>query len=200
MLLSGDFTWQQIALGWGVLIVIACIWVAISNKIGRKKAETGEDRETIWNILQKAVPDIEKYTRAYATWEWSTYQGKRKTTDYWYYGIAFNDQEICFVPLSFAGGDASYSQPFRITKDQVGIVNSKEDVNWVELYDKNRQEMVSIMVSKENLKFGKFEPVNIFQEEEANAFMSWKNKWMNDINAANGVEATGKMKKPVKKK
>ncbi|MBO5093123.1 MAG: hypothetical protein J6C33_02055 [Lachnospiraceae bacterium] len=199
MLLSGDYSWQQIALGWGVLIAAACIYVAISNKVGRKKAKTGEDRETIWNILQKAVPNIEQYTRAYATWEWSTYQGRKKITDYWYYAIAFNDQEICIVPLSFAGGDASYSQPFRIAKDQVGIVNSKPEVNWVELYDKNRQEMISMMVSKENLKFGKFEPVNIMQEEEADAFMSWKNKWMNDINAANGITVTGKMKKPVKK-
>ena len=47
------------------LIVIITIYVVIKDKINRKKAMSGGDRETVWNILQRAVPNVDQYTRAY---------------------------------------------------------------------------------------------------------------------------------------
>lgn len=197
MLLSGDMSWSQIALCWGAIIVIATIYVVIKGMIGKKKAETGEDRQTVWGILQKTVPDVENYTRAYASWEWSTRQGRRTTTSYWYYGIAFNDERLYVVPLSCEGGDISYTEGFVIEKDSLGIVNTIKGTNWVELYDKNRAEIISLMVEGENLNYDKFQPVNIIQEEEAKTFAEWKDKWMDEVNDANGVTVTGMKKRPL---
>lgn len=69
---------------------------------------------------------------------------------------------------------------------------------WAELYDKNFNEIISLSVFGENLKDDKYHPLNIIQEEEAKKFVAWKDNWMASVNAANGVEVTGKMKKPVK--
>lgn len=181
-----------------IMVVIAVVYVLIRDKINKKKAATGEDREALWGILQKAVPDAQNYTKAYACWEWSTYQGKTKKTSYWYYGVAFNSERIFIVPLSCAGGDMSYSNAYCIQKTELGMVNSKKDAAWVELYDKNLNEMISLTVFGENLRDDKYHPVNIMQEEEAKKFVAWKDNWMESVNAANGIEVTGKMKKPVK--
>ena len=194
------FTVPQIILMVVALIVVIYIFVTIQEQRNRKKALEGDDRVRVWEILEKNVPDVQNYTRAYARWEWSTYAGRRTTTSYWYYGIAFNSDCIYVVPLSAEGGDISYSNGGVIYKDQLGVVNSKKGANWVELYDKDRKEIVSLMVFAENLKDDKYHPVNIIQTDEEKKFLDWKEKWMEEVNTANGVEATGKMKKPVKNK
>ena len=194
------FTVPQIILMVVALIAVIYIFVTIQEKRNRKKALEGDDRVRVWEILEKEVPDVQNYTRAYARWEWSTYAGRRTTTSYWYYGIAFNSDCIYVVPLSAEGGDIGYSNGGVIYKDQLGAVNSKKGANWVELYDKDRKEIVSLMVFAENLKDDKYHPVNIIQTDEEKKFLDWKEKWMEEVNTANGVEATGKMKKPVKNK
>ena len=80
------------------------------------------------------------------------------------------------------------------------MINSKQGANWIELYDKNGKEIVSLSVFAENLKDDKYHPFNLLQKEEADKFVAWKDKWMEAVNAANGVEVTGKMKKPLKKR
>lgn len=199
MLLSGEVTTKQAVIGTVLLIVIIFIYVVIREKLNRKKAQTGEDKEALWNILERAVPDIGSYTRAYGCWEWSTYQGKRKTTEYWYYGLAFNGQRLWVVPLSCEGGDMSYSKGFCIEKADVGVVNSKKGGVWVEFYDRSCNEMLSLTVFEENLNDDRFHPVNIIQEEEAKEFLRWKDQWMEEINRANGVVASEKMKRPLKR-
>lgn len=69
---------------------------------------------------------------------------------------------------------------------------------WAEFYDKNLNEIISLSVFGENLKDDKYHPLNILQEEEAKKFAARKDTWMEAVNAANGIEVTGKMKKPVK--
>lgn len=191
---------KEAIIGIVIMVVIATVYVLIRDKINKKKASTGEDRAALWNILQKAVPDAQNYTKAYACWEWTTYQGKTRKTTYWYYGVAFNSEQIFIVPLSCAGGDISYSEAFCIRKADLGMMNSKPDAAWAELYDKNFNEIISLSVFGENLKDDKYHPLNIMQEEEAKKFVAWKDNWMASVNAANGVEVTGKMKKPVKRR
>lgn len=197
---ANNVSTKEAIIGIIVLVVIATVYVLIRDKINKKKASTGEDRETLQRILQKAVPDAQNYTKAYACWEWSTYQGKTKKTTYWYYGVAFNSERIFIVPLSCEGGDMSYSETYCIQKTDLGMVNSKKDAAWAEFYDKNGNEMISLTVFGENLRDDKYHPVNIIQEEEAKKFVAWKDSWMESVNAANGVEVTGKMKKPVKRR
>ena len=185
----------------GVIVVVAvAIYVVLKGNANKKKAMSGEDKATLTAIMNKIVPAGETCTIAYATWEWQTYQGKTTTTRYWYYGIAFNSDRIYIAPLSFAGGDISCQKPLVLEKGDLGIVNSKVGALWVELYDKNQKEIISLMTAAENLNDDKFHPVNILQEEEHKAFIAWKDAWMDEVNAANGVTVTGKMKKPLKKK
>lgn len=193
------FTVPQLIGMFVAFIVVIFIFVTIRDKINRKKANTGEDKETVWNILQRMVPEPENYTKAYATWQWETHQGRQTTTTYWYYAIAFNAERLYIVPLSCAGGDVSYSDAFCINKEDLGIVNTKKGTAWVELYDKNQKELLSLMIAAENLKDDKYHPVNIIQTEVVEAFINWKDNWMDEVNTANNVTATGKMKKPLKK-
>ncbi len=197
---TSSLSTKETIIGIVIFVVIATVYVLIRDKINKKKASTGEDKDAVRNILQKAVPDVQNYTKAYACWEWSTYQGKRKTTTYWYYGIAFNSDCIYIVPLSCAAGDVSYSNAYAITKAELGMINSKKDAPWAEFYDKSGREILSISVFGENLRDDKYHPLNIMQEEEAKKFAAWKDSWMDAVNAANGVEVTGKMKKPVKRR
>ncbi len=182
------------------VIAVAFVFVLIRDKINRKKADTGEDKQKVWDILQRTVPEVENYTKAYADWEWETYQGRQTTTTYWYYAIAFNGERLYIVPLSNKTGELTYSDCYCIEKSSLGIVNTKQGANWVELYDKSQKEILSLKVMGENLKDDKYHPVNIIQPEAETAFIAWKDGWMKEVNDANNVTATGKMKKPLKKK
>ncbi len=182
------------------LMAVIYIYLKIKEKKNRGAAETGEDKNIVWGIMQRSVPEAEKYTKAYGCWEWETYRGNTKTTTYWYYGIAFNEEQICIVPLSCEGGDISYSGSVCLRKEDLGMINAKKEQNWTEFYDKDRNEILTFTVDEENLKEDKYHPVNIIQTEEAKAFVAWRNQWMDEVNRANGVEVTGKMKKPLKKK
>ena len=181
------------------IIIVGVIFLTIKEKINLKKAATGEDKEKLRNIVSRAVGDLAGYTVAYASWEWQTYQGRKTITSYWYFGIAFNADRIHIVPISRTGEDSG-KQPYTIERSDVGLVNSKPGQSWVELYDKGQNEIVSLMVLAENTKEDSYHPVNIIQEEESKAFVAWKDMWMEQINSANGVTVTGKMKKPVKKR
>ncbi|MBO4989397.1 MAG: hypothetical protein J6D37_03590 [Clostridia bacterium] len=196
---TGLTTWQ-IVICFVVVVAIAFIFVLIKDKINKKKASTGEDRARVWGILQKALPEEADLTKAYACWEWSTYQGRTRTTTYWYYGVAFNEDHLYIAPLSCKSGNVESSASYVIRKEDLGMMNSKQGANWVELYDKNGKEIVSLSVFAENLKDDKYHPFNLLQKEEADKFVEWKDKWMESVNAANGVEVTGKMKKPLKKR
>lgn len=52
---NGLTTWQ-IVVCFVVVVAIVFIFVLIKDKINKKKASTGEDRERVWGILQKALP------------------------------------------------------------------------------------------------------------------------------------------------
>lgn len=200
LLAENGLTTPQIIICFVVVVAIAFIIVLIKDKINKKKASTGEDRERVWGILKKGLPEAEDTTMAYACWEWTTYQGRTRTTSYWYYGVAFNEDNLYIAPLSCKSGNVESSAFYVIKKEDLGMMNSKQGANWVELYDKNGKEIISLSVLAENLKDDKYHPFNLLQKEESEKFVAWKDKWMEAVNAANGVEVTGKMKKPVKKR
>ena len=184
-----------------VVVAAAFIYVIIHDKINRKKAMTGEERENFISMMKRAIQSPENYTIAYAVWEWTTWQGRTSTTKYWYYGIAFNRDELLVAPVSVEDGDFSYKDVFRVDKASVYCVNAflKGTSPWVELYDKDMKEMISLMVMEENLKDDRYHPVNILQPDESKAFVEWAQNWMQDINVPHGLEVTGKQKKPLKK-
>lgn len=182
-----------------IIFVIGYIYITIQEKVNRGKASNGEDKKAVADAVNAIVPAGEVCTNAFATWEFTKWHGKTKTTSYWYYGIAFNDNLIAIASLDFNSGDLKVKNSVVIRKQDVGIVNSKKGERWVELYDDAQKEIVSIMVLPENLNEDKFHPLNVLQKEEADAFVSWKDKWMDEINTAKGITVTGKQQNPIKK-
>lgn len=196
-----DYSWQQIALGWGILIAIAVAYVLIREKINLKKAATGEDKERISNIFKKILPDSwNNYKLAFARWEEKEYHGRRTITRYWSYAIAFSWDEMHVVPLLCEDREIRYKESFLVTKDSLGMVNGKKGENWMTLYDENRKEILTLEVEAKNTKSDKFHPVNIIQEEEAAAFTRLIERWLDDVNGKSGIEVSGKYGKPLKKK
>lgn len=200
LLMTENLTVPQMIAITVVAVVLVTIYVVVKDKINKKKAGTGEDQQAVLGILRNEVPDLGNYTTAYAKWQWETYQGNRTTTTYWYFAVAFNKERIHIVPLSFDKGSISHSAPYYLEKEDLGLINSKKGANWIEFYDKGQKEIVSLMVEGENLHDDKFHPVNIIQPDAEKAFIEWKDAWMDEVNDANQVTVTGKMKKPLKKK
>lgn len=197
ILLSGD----KSAIIIGVLVIAAIVvYVLVREKLNKNKANTGEDKRRVREILQETVSDMENYTPAYASWQITKYYGKRSETSYWYYAIAYNDDRMHVVQLDNSTGTIRGANSFTVEKSRVGMVNSFQGANWATFYDEDGEEIVTLMVEKENLRDDSFHPVNIIQPEEAAAFQAFVKKWMEDINTAKGITVTGKYGKPVKKK
>ena len=200
VLLTGEIkTWQVIVCVVAVFAV-ATVYVLIHDRKNTKLANTGEDKNRLKEILRGVVPDLENYTSAYAFWQITKYYGRRSETTYWYYGIAFNDDRIHVVQLENTTGQIRGANSFVVEKSRLGMVNSKPGLNWMSLYDEDGDEIVTLMVVKENLKDDSFHPVNIIQGEEAEAFQALVTKWLEDVNTAKGVTVTGKYGAPLKKK
>lgn len=199
ILLNTEFGAREIAIGVGLIVIIA-IYVLVKQHFDEKKGMDSEEKKAIEALIRKIVPAGEPVTAAYATWQWTTWQGKRTTTTYWYYAIGFSDSAIYVAPLSFAGGDMSYGDSYCIRKEELGLVNADKSGTWVELYDKSRKVIVSLMVTDSNTRDDQYHPVNIQQPEETKAFREWCAKWLQEVNGANGVSVTGKIGKPIKEK
>lgn len=199
ILLNTEFGAKEIVIGVGLIVLIA-IYVLVKQHFNEKNGQDSEEKKAIEALIRKIVPAGETVTAAYATWQWTTWQGKRTTTSYWYYAIGFNDNAIYVVPLSFAGGDMSHSDSYCIRKEDLGLVNADKSGTWVELYDKSQKVIVSLMVIDSNTRDDQYHPVNIQQPEETKAFKEWCAKWLQEVNGANGVTVTGKIGKPIKKK
>lgn len=200
LLLAGDVELWKVIVGGVVFFGVIVVYVLIHDHFNTKKANTGEDMNRLKDILRGVVPDLENYTPAYATWEVTRYYGKRSETSYWYYGIAFNDDRIHVVQLENTTGEIRGANSFVVEKSRLGMVNSKPGMNWMSLYDEDGEEIVTLMVLKENLKDDSFHPVNIIQNQEAEAFWNLVTKWVEEVNTARGVTVTGKYGAPLKKK
>ena len=101
------------------------------------------------------------------------------------------------VPLSFSGGDVSYSEPLHFAKEDLGMVEAKK--GYTILFDKNRKEILTLYVVESNTKDDKYHPVNIQQKEEAEAFGQFSQVLMQDVNTANGITDIKAAKKEAKK-
>ncbi len=200
VLLTGEIKTWQIIVCVVAVFAVATVYVLIHDHKNTKLANTGEDKNRLKEILRGVVPDLENYTSAYASWQITKYYGKRSETTYWYYGIAFNDDRIHVVQLENTTGQIRGANSFVVEKSRLGMVNSKPGLNWMSLYDEDGDEIVTLMVVKENLKDDSFHPVNIIQGEEAEAFQALVTKWLEDVNTAKGVTVTGKYGAPLKKK
>ncbi len=172
-----------------VAIVVLFVIVFIKMSIDEKKGANSEEKQKVREIIKKVVPGGESYTAAYGTREELSIGGGGRTvtttTKYWYYAVAFKPGDLYLVPLSFDGGDMSYSEPIHFGKKDLGMVEAKK--GYTIIYDKDRNEIMTLYVVESNTKDDKYHPVNIQQKEEAEAFAQFSQALMQEVNAANGI-------------
>ena len=165
---------QYIIIG-GIALVVLFAAVYIKMTIDEKKGANSEDKQ-----------NGASYTAAYGTREELTLGGGGRTvtttTSYWYYAVAFKPGDLYLVPLSFDGGDMSYSEPIHLGKDDLGMVEAKN--GYVTLYDKDRKQLMTLFVVASNTKDDKYHPVNIQQKEEAESFQQYAQALMQEIGRA----------------
>ncbi len=168
------------------IVIVGVIFMYVKEYFDKKKGFDSQEKHALKDIFQKLMPDG---TAVYASWYETTRNGNTKITKYWYYGIGFNDNELCVVPLSIDKGELSYSKHFTITKEDLGMItcnlNKKDNMYSATLYDKERKEILQIAVKDSNTKEDKFHPVNIQQQEETNAFGAWLEAWQEEVNRVN---------------
>lgn len=179
-----------------VLVIIAFFGVSfivllIREDYHEKKARSGEDMNRLKEMLKEVVPDLENYIPAYGIWELEKFYGGYERTYFWYYAIAFNDDRIYAVKLKNVKGRLEPEGDFVVEKSQVGMVNGGMHSNWMSLYDKKGQEIMTLIVAEENLRDDKDHPVNIIQTEAARAFEALVAKWTEDINKDSKFKSTG---------
>lgn len=187
-----------------IFFVVVGIGAYIKACIDEKKGIDSEEKHQIKDIVARLVPDAETFTSAYARWSYTMYTGGGRnsintTTRYWYYAVAFKPGMIYVIPLSFDGGDISYGEAVCLTKENLGMVNAKEGDSWATFYDLEQKELMTLAVYPSNLKGDKYEPVNIQQKEEFEAFVAFLKEFMAEVNGYHQVTVTGKVGKPLKK-
>ena len=184
-----------------VAVVVLFIIVYVKMTIDEKKGANSEEKQKIREIVKRVVPGGESYTAAYGTREELSVGGGGRTvtttTKYWYYAVAFKPGDLYLVPLSFDGGDMSYSEPIHFGKNDLGMVEAKK--GYTILYGKDRKELLPLYVVESNTKDDKYHPVNIQQKEEAEAFAQFSQSLMQQVNAANGITDIKAAKKEAKK-
>lgn len=178
-----EYSWQQIALGWGVIIAVVVVYVWVRERINLKKASTGKDKERIQNIFKTILPQQwGNYHIAYACWEKKEYRGKRTITRYWSYAIAFSWNEMYVVPLLCENREIRYKDSFCIKKESLAKIAGKKGEGWMTLYDQSQKEILTLEVKAKNTKSDRFHPVNILQEAEAEAFIHLVEHWLEEVN------------------
>ncbi len=185
---------QMIGIWIGIFVVIG-IGVSIKSHFDTKKGENSEEKQEIKELIQKLIPDALSYTAAYGFWEQKQYGGGTTTitTYYTYYAIAFKPGTLWCIPLSFAGGEMSYEEPFCITAENLGLINGgKKGETWAGFYNKKKEEILHVAVVESNTKDDKYHPVNIQQKEETVAYGEFVQSFMEEVNKENKVEASGK--------
>lgn len=180
---------------WLVLAIVAVF--AVYSLLRRRKnlaaLETGEDMEALKRAVAQVLPGESGYKVVYAHWQRSESYGRRTTTYYYSYGIAFDTERMFIIPLKFDKDKILPQQPALVTKDNVGVLevkeNRKQDTLFqvsVVLRNKNGESPVEFDVDVKNLRSDRFHHFNIRQQEECEAFSRFITPLAQTVTAENG--------------
>lgn len=184
------------AIAFAVIAVIVVIAMYIPNILNKKKGMDSPAKKRVEEIV-KEISAGDSVTPAYASWmtsESRAFEGKR-ITRFWYYAVGFNKDRIYIAPLTISGKNGeniNYKNAFRVERSQLGLVNGKKNGKWMELYDKEMKKICTLKVeavnTKDSLGNAQF---NLTQPEAEKAWQEHVNLWLDLVNSANGVQATG---------
>ena len=181
-------TWIVIA-----FFAIVALLTFIKYRKNLAALETGEDMEKLKEAIRKVLPGESGYKVVYAHWQRSESYGRRTTTYYYSYGIAFDADRMFIVPLKFDKDQILPQQPALVTKDNVGVLEVNETRKQdllsqvsVVLRNKNGESPVEFDVDVKNLRSDRFHHFNIRQQEECEAFSRFIAPLAQTVTAENG--------------
>lgn len=155
--------------------------------------ETGKDMEKLKAAVRQVLPELSGCKLVYAHWERSETYGRKTTTYYYTYAIAFDAAQMWIIPLKYEKDSSLPQQPVRITADNVGVADMNETRKndqlsrvTVLLRDKDGSSPLEFYVDAQNLKSDRFHHFNIKQPEECEAFARFMGPLAQKVTAENG--------------
>lgn len=183
---------------YAVLLVVAFVVIfAIYSFVKRQKnmaaLQTGEDMEKLKEAIRKVLPGESGYKVVYAHYERSETYGRRTTTYYYSYGIAFDSTRMFIIPLKFDKDQILPQSPALLTSENIGVAEVKEVKKqdqlkevYMTIRNKDGQNPVEFYVTTQNLKSDRFHHFNILQQEECEAFARFAGTLSQKVTAENG--------------
>lgn len=132
-------------------------------------------------MLKRLLPDYSTYTTAYAIYKTKRYQGRRTTTTYYHYAVAFKPGALFLVPIKYSGGEVSWQgNGALLTKDNLSKV--EQDVVDTTLFGLDGKELCRFGVHASYTKQDKYEPFSIQQKPEWEAYKKFIEDFMGKVN------------------
>lgn len=176
------------------IIIVAIIYTLVKRQKNLAALQTGEDMEKLKEAVRKVLPNESGYKVVCAHWERSESYGRRTTTYYYSYAIAFDAGRMFIIPLKFDKDKILPQQPALITSDNVGVLDVHETRKQdtlsqvsVVLRNKDGESPIEFNVDVRNLKSDRFHHFNISQQEECEAFSRFVGSLAQTVTAENGA-------------
>lgn len=176
------------------IVVVALLYIFIKWRRNLAAAETGEDMEKLKTAVRQVLPELSGCKLVYAHWERSESYGRRTTTYYYTYAIAFDAAQMWIIPLKYEKDAILPQQPVLITADNVGVADvdetrKKDQLSRVSvlLRNKDGDSPLEFYVDAQNLRSDRFHHFNIRQQEECEAFARFMSTLAQKVTAENGA-------------
>ncbi len=162
-------------------IAVAVVVFLVKEAINKKKGESGEDLAKVRQVIDKLLPGSGSYTTAYATYMSDQSVGNRISKYYYHYAIAFKPGSLFVVPIKYSGGEISFQgSGTMLTKDNLGKLKPKGDS--CAFFDKSGKELCTFCVYASNTRQDKYQPFNIQQKEQAEAYEEFLKDLISQVN------------------
>lgn len=136
-------------------------------------------------MVNKLIPEGEQYEVVYASHiEKETRRGaktKSVTTRAWYYAVAFQTNATLWViPLRYDGGNMTHQEPIPLSKETLRRVKAMDGS--AKFYNLEDHCILEFDVHYSNTKDGIACPVNIQQEKEQEAYITFLKAFAKEVN------------------
>ena len=176
-----EYSPQAIALA-VVFFVGAFAYFIIKERINTKKGEKGEDLAKVREVIKRLLPDCGTYTTAYADHKDKVYRGRSTTTTYYKYAVAFKPGALFLVPIKSSGGEISYQSNGALFTPQDLGKEEADKYGGTVLFGLDGKEICRFDVSPGYTKQDKYEPLNIQQKPEWEAYKTFIQEFAAQVN------------------
>ena len=149
--------------------------------------------EKLKAAVRKVLPNESGYKVVFAHYERSESYGRRTTTYYYSYGIAFDATRMFIIPLKFEKGQILPQQPALLTSENIGVAEVSETRKqdqlkevYMTIRNKNGENPLEFYVTARNLQSDRFHHFNILQQEECEAFARFAGTLAQTVTSENG--------------